>query len=62
MVEGNDHNWRELCKAASETRDNNEFLKIVQELNNILESEEQKRREFRRAAGVGQSGQGVRAQ
>jgi hypothetical protein len=62
MVEGNDHNWRELCKAASETRDNDEFFKLVQELNNILESEEQTRRAFRWAAGAGKSGQGVQMQ
>jgi hypothetical protein len=50
MAKGGQDDWTELCKAASKTRDDNEFLKIVRELNEILEREEQMRRELRKAA------------
>ncbi len=50
MAKGDRDHWMELCKAASETRDDQEFLKIVRELNEILEREEQMRRELRKTA------------
>ena len=49
MVEEERKNWRELCRAALEARDPDELLKILQELNQALKSEEQVRRDFREA-------------
>lgn len=49
MADGERKNWRELCKAALGARDPDELLKIVQELNRVLEQEEQVRRDFREA-------------
>jgi hypothetical protein len=54
MAEGHNYNWLELCKAASETNNADEFLTIVRELNEILEREEQIRREGK-AAGESKS-------
>ncbi|MGA7685699.1 MAG: hypothetical protein WCC32_10735 [Terriglobales bacterium] len=51
MAEGHHHNWLELCKAASETNNADEFLNIVRELNEILEREEQ----IREGKAVGES-------
>lgn len=50
MAEGDRKNWRELCSAALEARDPDELLKIVQQLNRVLKSEEQIRRDFRKAS------------
>ena len=49
MAEGKCKNWRELCHAALEAKDPDELLKILQELNQALKSEEQVRRDFREA-------------
>ena len=49
MAQGERKNWRELCKAALGARDPDELLKILQELNQALKSEEQVRRDFREA-------------
>ena len=43
-------NWKELCKAALQAKDPDELLKIVQQLNRVLKSEEQARRDFRKAS------------
>jgi hypothetical protein len=49
MAEGERKNWRELCNAALAANDPDELLKILQELNQALKSEEQVRRDFREA-------------
>jgi len=49
MAEGERENWRELCSAALEANDPDELLKILQDLNKALKSEEQVRRDFREA-------------
>src|SRR6266850_8243924 len=49
MAEGERKNWRELCSAALEANDPDELLKILQDLNKALKSEEQVRRDFREA-------------
>ncbi len=49
MAEREHMNWRELCKAALEVTDPDELLKVLQQLNKALKSEEQVRREFREA-------------
>ena len=49
MAEGARKNWRELCNAALQASDLDELLKILQELNQALKSEEQVRRDFREA-------------
>jgi hypothetical protein len=46
MAQGERKNWRELCKAALGTKDPDELLKILQELNQALKREEQVRRDF----------------
>jgi len=57
MAEAKHHDWKELCRAASETRDSNELLRIVRELNDVLENEEQMRRGLRLGLGANKSGQ-----
>ena len=52
MSDGERKNWRELCNAALEAKDPDELLRIVQELNRVLKSEEQVRRDFRMAMRV----------
>ena len=52
MAQGERRNWRELCKAALGAKDPDELLKILQELNQALKSEEQVRRDFREALGT----------
>jgi hypothetical protein len=42
-------NWRELCESALGAQDPDELMKILQELNQALKSEEQVRRDFREA-------------
>ena len=49
MAQGERKNWRELCKSALGAKDPDELLKILQELNQALKSEEQVRRDFREA-------------
>jgi hypothetical protein len=49
MAQEERKNWRELCKAALRTKDPDDVLKILQELNQALKSEEQVRRDFREA-------------
>ena len=49
MAQGKPKNWRELCNAALAATDPDELLKILQELNQALKSEEQVRRDFREA-------------
>lgn len=49
MAQGERKNWRALCKSALGTKDPDELLKILQELNQALKSEEQVRRDFREA-------------
>ncbi len=43
MTEVDRRSWKELCSAAMETKNDDEFLKLVRELNAILEREEQMR-------------------
>jgi hypothetical protein len=50
MAEQNPKNWRDLCRAALETKDANELMRIVEQLNKVLKKEEQIRREFRLAS------------
>jgi len=45
---GND-NWREVSKAASQEQDPEKLLKLVHELNEILERQEEARNELRRS-------------
>ncbi|MGA9509620.1 MAG: hypothetical protein WBV55_13475 [Candidatus Sulfotelmatobacter sp.] len=49
VAEREHKNWRELCNAALEAKDPDELLKIVHELNRVLEREEEVRRDFREA-------------
>ena len=49
MAEGDRKNWRKLCSAALETKDPDELLNIVQQLNRVLKCEEQVRRDLGRA-------------
>ncbi|MGA8621618.1 MAG: hypothetical protein WB660_24235 [Candidatus Sulfotelmatobacter sp.] len=49
MAEQRRKNWRELCSAALNAKDPDELLQIVQELSNVLKSEEQVRHDFRDA-------------
>jgi hypothetical protein len=49
MAQEERKNWRELCKAALRAKDPDDVLKILQELNQALKSEEQVRRDFREA-------------
>ena len=49
MAQEERRNWRELCKAALRAKDPDDVLKILQELNQALKSEEQVRRDFRAA-------------
>jgi hypothetical protein len=49
MAEAERKNWRQLCNAALEAKDQDELLEIVQELNKALKHEEQVRRDFREA-------------
>jgi hypothetical protein len=60
MTEADRKNWRELCSAALEARDPDELLKIVQQLNRVLKSEEQIRRDFREACKANKSSKEVR--
>ena len=62
MAEENRKNWRELCSAALEAKDPDELLKIVQELNTVLEREEQVRRDFREASGANKHPEEIRCQ
>jgi hypothetical protein len=55
MAEGRRKTWRELCRAALETRNPDELLEIVQELRQALKSEEQVRRDFRSALSLNRS-------
>jgi hypothetical protein len=55
MADGKPKNWRELCRAALDAKDPDELLQIVQELSRVLKSEEQVRRDFRKAANVNDS-------
>ena len=41
MTKEDPHHWLDLCKAAAGTTNPNEFLKIVRELNEVLEREQQ---------------------
>ncbi len=50
MAIGEHKNWRELCQDALATKDPDELMEILQELNNALKHEEQVRRDFRKAA------------
>ena len=52
MAQEERRNWRELCKAALRAKDPDDVLKILQELNQALKSEEQVRRAFREALGT----------
>jgi hypothetical protein len=49
VTEASERSWRQLCSAALEAEDPDQLLKIVQELNKVLEREEQVRRDFRAA-------------
>ncbi|MGA9353170.1 MAG: hypothetical protein WBV46_05725 [Terriglobales bacterium] len=51
MAEEHHQNWLELCKAAAETNNRDEFLSIIRELNEVLEHEEQKRRSANKPVG-----------
>lgn len=55
MEEGQNLNWMELCRAASETKSTEELLKIVRELNDILEREEQIHHDMGKAAVANRS-------
>ena len=52
MAQEEPKNCRELCKAALRAKDPDDVLKILQELNQALKSEEQVRRDFREALGT----------
>jgi len=52
MPKGERKNWRELCYAALEAKDPDEFLKILQKLDKALKREEQVRRDFREATSA----------
>jgi hypothetical protein len=60
MAERERKNWRALCNAALEANDPDELLKILQELNMVLKSEEQVRRDFREATRENKSSGEIR--
>jgi hypothetical protein len=60
MAEGNRKNWRQLCNAALEAKDPDELLKIVQDLNQALQREEQVRRDFREARKANKPSEEIR--
>ncbi len=41
MIEESGKSWKDLCRAVIQATDSNEVLKLVKELNQVLESEEQ---------------------
>jgi hypothetical protein len=47
MSEQDNESWQELCSAAVEARDPGQLLRIVQQLNQALQREEQVGRDFR---------------
>jgi hypothetical protein len=47
MSEADNKSWQELCSAAVEARDPDQLLRIVQELNQALQREEQVGDDFR---------------
>ena len=49
MAQGMRKSWRELCSDALQTKNPDELMKILQELNKALKQEEQVRRDFREA-------------
>ncbi len=55
MAEEFHNNWLELCKAASETKNADEFLKIVRELHEVLEREEWMSDDSDKAVGASKS-------
>jgi hypothetical protein len=56
MAETVRRNWKELCKAALEAKDQDELLMILQELNRALKHEEKVRRDFRLVNSSGKTG------
>jgi len=60
MAEGERKNWRELCSAALEANDPDELLKILQDLNKALKSEEQVSRDFREATRANNASSEIR--
>lgn len=48
MTEEPRKNWRDLCCAVTDSKDPNELLELVTELNLVLEHEEQGRRDLRK--------------
>ncbi|MFY9673904.1 MAG: hypothetical protein WB817_18675 [Terriglobales bacterium] len=43
MGKGDPHHWLDLCKAATQTTNRDEFLKIIRELSEVLEHEQEER-------------------
>lgn len=43
--------WMDLCKAAAETTNPDEFLRIVRELNEVLENEQYASRDLQSDSG-----------
>ena len=60
MAEGKRSNWRELCTAALQAKNPDDLLMILEELKNVLKSEEQVRHDFRDAMNAAKSSSGVR--
>lgn len=62
MAEGDRKNWRQFCSAALEAKDPDELLKVVQELNKVLQREEQDHRDFGEASRANKSPEGIGCQ
>ncbi len=52
MTEEPQENWKDVCSAVIEAKDPDELLKLVVQLNQILERDEQGRRNFIRAGNT----------
>jgi hypothetical protein len=52
MPEDRRRNWRELCQSVADTEDCDEVLRLVQELNQVLEAESRLSMILQRQAGL----------
>ncbi len=59
MAESEGSSWKELCNAALQERDPTKLMKIVQQLNNVLQVEENIQRDLRNARKHGRPSEDV---
>jgi hypothetical protein len=50
MFQNKEKNWRELCNAAIAARDPHELMRIVEQLDAVLEQEQNARQRWHRAS------------